>query len=376
MSSGYKLYMPESVERFKNMFVKVVKGKLYAVHLHREVAWHGIKAMDKQSLFRRKRVVKDNIVLSIEDSILIHVAHVVFENFKIKNKELLLDYLNQKVDWKYINKVVSINGWKKEFNYVLNNSHRKLDKKRFLRLLIRKALSSIDSWPYFFGKLIGWRRNGCLIAVVGVNGAGKSTISKSLLEKYKPITDFFSGQAGYYYGWDPYLTLTKIISKRNKVQGKSVYKKMKEVKFSLSKEAMIVYSYIEYMARYYMQVKPMLRKGKLVVCDRYFYDLYGQNKYKGKVTKMLMKLFPKPDYLFLLDAEMKNLISRDKFTDIMSSNVKRSSVRKVHTPEEIMGQKKRYYQISKMFKGELVNTDQNINKNVDMIIERTWGKLV
>jgi len=120
----------------------------------------------------------------------------------------------------------------------------------------------------------------------------------------------------------------------------------------------------------------MLRKGKLVVCDRYFYDLYGQNKYKGKVTKMLMKLFPKPDYLFLLDAEMKNLISRDKFTDIMSSNVKRSSVRKVHTPEEIMGQKKRYYQISKMFKGELVNTDQNINKNVDMIIERTWGKLV
>ena len=110
--SGYALYMPESTEKYKKMYVKVT-DKLYAVHIHREVAWHGIKAMDKEIIFERKIKIAPGIfVPSPEDSLMIHVAHIIFENHKIgRTKKRLLKIVKGKVDWKYIGGRLKKVGW-------------------------------------------------------------------------------------------------------------------------------------------------------------------------------------------------------------------------------------------------------------------------
>ena len=82
--NDFKLYLPEKVERYKKMYVKVIENKLCSIHLHREIAWHGIKILNKQDIFLNQK--KENGIIFIpskEDSLLIHIAHVLFENFKI-----------------------------------------------------------------------------------------------------------------------------------------------------------------------------------------------------------------------------------------------------------------------------------------------------
>src|SRR3989344_2296906 len=75
---GYKLYLTEAIEKYKEMYIIVINSTLYAVHLHREVAWHGLIALDKKNLFLHKR----EDIPSEEDYLLIHSAHIIFENFK------------------------------------------------------------------------------------------------------------------------------------------------------------------------------------------------------------------------------------------------------------------------------------------------------
>lgn len=368
---GFILHMGENIEKFKKMYVKVIDGKLYAVHLHREIAWHGLIALDKKGVFSRSK----NNLPAKEDSLYIHIAHIVFENFKIKNRKLLESY----VDYYKPRKI----SWKKEFDYVLGCVRKKKQvKNKFKFNLIKQAMFSPLSWGFFLKfllrklfRIIDPRRKGCLIALVGVNGAGKTTMANAAMEKYYDIATFFHGSFGYYFGWESFLPLTKLLSKQMKKKDKSVFKDLNKSKFSLKKELVFVYEYIEYLARYLFLVRPKLKRGKLVVCDRYFYDIYGQHNCKSYVMNLLMRLFPKPDYLFVLDAPVSVISKRDKDVNLFSKKTNRSSKRNVHAEEYLMNQKRRYERINRMFNGDIIDTQKNINFNVEYVISKSWRKL-
>ncbi|MBU0615820.1 MAG: hypothetical protein KJ601_07040, partial [Nanoarchaeota archaeon] len=153
------------------------------------------------------------------------------------------------------------------------------------------------------------------------------------------------------------------------------YKELsEEVQFSVFKEAVLLYSFIEYYFRYLFHVCPKLRNGKLVVTDRYFYDLYGQNNYSEKslIVPLLLKLFPKPDYTFILDADYDVLTKRDKNVKVMSKVSTRDKVRRVHKIEDLQRQRQRYAKL----KGNKINTERSVKTNVQIIIDTTWRSLI
>src|SRR3989344_6372117 len=85
---GFVVRLSEQVERYKTMYCGLIAETMYSIHLHREIAWHGMIALDKQPVFQRAQQVHSLIIIpGKEDSILIHAAHVLFENFKVGERE-------------------------------------------------------------------------------------------------------------------------------------------------------------------------------------------------------------------------------------------------------------------------------------------------
>ncbi|MBU0615905.1 MAG: hypothetical protein KJ601_07470, partial [Nanoarchaeota archaeon] len=232
--NGFVIYMPERVEKFKRMYVKVSGGGLIAAHLHREVAWHGIKVLDKKQVFLRQIEDAPSIfVPSIEDRLLINSAHVIFENYILGEFErcLLKGLLRNKIDWDYVNCELKRHSFKKVFYSLMKALKSNPNKPEIIKANMVKILKCPSCIWHIGVKIIrrslrvfSLRRHGCLIALVGVNGSGKTTLANQILSDYEKITDFFHGQYGYYFGWEPFLPTTKMLSKRLKKQNKSYYK--------------------------------------------------------------------------------------------------------------------------------------------------------
>ena len=148
------------------------------------------------------------------------------------------------------------------------------------------------------------------------------------------------------------------------------------IQFSIFKELLFVYNYFEYLWRYLFVIYPKLRKNKLVIADRYFYDIYGQYSYSkvSKLVNFLFKLYPKPDFLFVLDAKLDSILKRDKNIKLFSNNVKRSNQRVVHETQYLADQKKRYLFLKEKLNGILIATEKQIDKNINLIIKESWYK--
>ena len=383
---GYLLYMDESVEKYKKMYVKVDKVNtiLTAVHLHREIAWHGVPVLDKKKVFAGSK----NNFPSSEDALLIHSAHALFENFKVSafQKELLQKYSKESKDYAYVDQHLSAFGWKKAFHQFIIN-HYSVKKGMILSAYLGRFFrdpSLIASPLQKAGRRI-WRsislkRRGTLIAISGVNGSGKTTLVNQVLHNYQSITKFFHGQQGYYYGWDPFLPLTKILSRTAK--NNNIYQKLNQKgldhKADWKKEAILLYDCIEYLARYYAHIYPSLRQGKLVVTDRYCYDMYAQHSYaeKSRIMKILLPLFPKPDYFFVLHADIATIMNRDKNTKVLSNSIIKSAERNVHEPQELEDQIRRYQELQNRYAGIPIETTKAISENTTQIIQKSWPSLI
>ncbi len=391
---GYILYMPESIEKYKRMYVNVEDNELFAIHLHREIAWHNLKILNKLDIFNRQKQQDDIIFIpSDEDSLIIHAAHIIFEDYKIKDHErkIINSLIEKKLDWSYINEVVNKAGFKKTFDYIIKNVKKNKQPKKNVLLVqfIEKAIFTPMSWFSLKLKIIKYilrkinpKRKGCLIALIGVNGSGKTTLTRKTLEKYRPITNFFNGQFGYYFGWEPFSFYAKAVSKLLKKKNKEIFNEMnyknieKPQKVSLFKEFIFIYNYFEYLWRYLFLIYPKLRKNKLVITDRYFYDIYGQYNYSQKsvIIKLLFSIYPRPNCLFVLNANAKTVRTRGTDTRVFSK-IKKSAKREKIDIRILQSQIDRYLYLKNHFKAILINTEKNIDDNIKQIIQTSWRKL-
>ena len=385
---GYVLRFSEKFERYKLMYCGLKEGKMYSIHLHREIAWHGIVALDKKEAFARKQTVAPLIIVpGVEDAILIHAAHVVFENFKVTDQELF--YLHQfsstSVNKNYILERAARHHWKRGFLRVVRRK-KELTSLEAVFSLFEKCVvdfvtfhprSLIALFKKLFGKLRIFRRHGCLIVLMGVNGAGKSTLTRELLQAYGPLTKHLGiSQNGYYYGWEPFSPVAKMVSWVVKKKNVEVFEDVNKKKSGIFHELVFVYNYVDYLLRYLFKIYPATRRG-LVVTDRYFYDLYGQYTH-GPTSKMLpflMKMFPKPDSVFVLDAPMSLLVVRRKENKLYS-DVQKSAERTVKDISYLEAQRERYFELKRMFHGELIDTTRDLKMNVSTMIEKSWRVVV
>ncbi|HLD00360.1 MAG TPA: hypothetical protein VJC39_01315 [Candidatus Nanoarchaeia archaeon] len=394
---GFIVRLSENIEKYKIMYCGFVNGIMYSIHLHREVAWHGMIALDKQTIFARSQEVHPLVVIpSLEDYILIHAAHVLFENFKIRTREknYLVKFNEASADRDYILWQTRKNGWEKGFKKVLHfgglpdKLSNQLSITEIFFFWIKKLWTEPATTFYLFKKAariplrkISLQRRGCLIALMGVNGSGKTTLAKKTLEKYQPLTsNLGKKQHYYYYGWEPAFFLTKLVSKLFHRNNKKLFSEVNfsksPPKFDVFQELLFIYLFFEFYYRYLCHIRPRLQRGDLIISDRYFYDVYGQYNYSSNsiILPYLLQIFPRPDYLYVLTAEVDKLISRGKI-DRNSESVK-PITRHVFSSEYIIKQSQRYAELSLLLSARIIDTKNNPQNCAQNIVAETWGALV
>lgn len=390
---GFAVQLSERVEKYKTLLIGMYQGKPCSIHLHREIAWHGMIALDKKEVFKRKRRINPLIILpGIEDSILIHAAHVLFENFKIREveKKYFSQWNNKGIGQRYILGQARKKHWEKgllkviqqkkspapvPWTLVFNTWIKKLSREPLTTIYLSKKAAKRVLRPLTF------QRQGCLIALIGVNGSGKTTLSKKALEKFRPLTSHLGKEQHYYYfGWNPTFFLTKCISKllqkRNKKLFKDINLTRESTKFNLFQELLFAYIFIEFYYRYLLHIRPKLKQGHLVITDRYFYDIYGQYPYarNSLLIKPLLHLFPAPDYTYLLDGEIEDLIQRKK-TDRVVQEIALTQ-RKALPLDYLQRQKNNYLFLRHYLSTRYFDAITDVRQNATRIIQETWREVL
>ena len=392
---GFVVYLSEKNEPYKTMVVKYDKTNdfLLVLHLQRKVAWCGLEALSAKEVLAHAKTYKGYSGLLLpcyEDILLIHAGHILFENYTVQPYEhhIFNKLKKRKLDQVYIQRQLEAYGWNTSFEkfmhlatqehavpfslpvslVAMNTLRKMLLRNPFIHFFLL-AKQSIQ----YVTKRISLKKRGLLIVFEGVNGSGKSTLTQAVFEKYQALEDKLTlPHHTYYFGWKPFFPLTKfiswVLSSLRKDQGiQGIYQEALEEethqtvpRFSLKNELMFSYLFFDYLLRYYFHIYPWLRKRSLVVCDRSFYHLYGQYPYtpSSAVMKHLVKLFPRPDSLFLLDVDLKTLAKR----------------RKTIPPQQLKNQLIRYQHLIRLVGALPLKNAKRIDTIVRRVVVHTWRK--
>lgn len=133
-----------------------------------------------------------------------------------------------------------------------------------------------------------------LIAVEGIDGTGKTTISKFIFE--------FLSKKGF-----------ECILLRE--PGDSIYgKKIRNSRKRISPEEEIELFMRDREEDVKKNILPALKEGKIVIMDRYYYSTIAYQGARGidteKIKEMNERIAPKPDLVILLDADPEKVIKR------------------------------------------------------------------
>jgi hypothetical protein len=117
MLEGYR-ELPLAREPHKYLFRKTAHPRELPLHIHTRVEWEAVEFAEADNLRRRSRPLQDAdcgaLTPSIEDAVLITIAHYFFEDHEIKLYDLLkLQKLlaEGKVDWRYIGREAERLSW-------------------------------------------------------------------------------------------------------------------------------------------------------------------------------------------------------------------------------------------------------------------------
>jgi dTMP kinase len=161
------------------------------------------------------------------------------------------------------------------------------------------------------------RSKGFLICFTGMDGTGKTTLSKDLVDSLKKK----GIKCKYVYGRQNPFILKPFI-----LVGDWLFLRRKDISenyleyFNMKRRAIEKYSFLsgvyqqillfDYSIQLFFKVKVPMILGKNIVCDRYVYDTVitdlsvDMNYSKDKVMNLLsnlLRFFPEPDITFLID---------------------------------------------------------------------------
>ena len=147
-----------------------------------------------------------------------------------------------------------------------------------------------------------------LIAFIGCDGSGKSTLSKKLVSRLKK--NYPNVEYRHQYNYLISNTVGKTIRKLAKTKNKP---DNVESKSTIIHKLWVFVVYPNLLIDYYL--KTLLRQSSLFVSDRYVYDMLIGWEIQGRLnflSRFLLRNFPKPKYVFLIDAPPRILYNRRK----------------------------------------------------------------
>ncbi len=326
----------------KSLWLRNDDGVIRLLDVHEKVVCRGIEFLDVNRLLQNRREVNGFFQLSPEDYLMSLLFHNVLAKKKIQEKHapLLKSLLAKAQDKAYIEKHLREYGLWQEFVTLTQNLESAIDDERIVAasekrareaLLQResnrsnaKMLESTRRKLKFFGK-----KRGVVIAFIGPDGAGKSTTIKAIQERLKQAG--LGGKVAYMGPWgDSVLKLRKIFKPFRPSPYRDDYKAYDQgktdqkpgplkgaawLKFQFRSLLYYALLHVEMQARWFIRVMPMLRQGRVVLSDRYIYDILTGYKnrpmdYQVELREAMCDRYPRPDVGILLDAEPETIFAR------------------------------------------------------------------
>ncbi len=147
-------------------------------------------------------------------------------------------------------------------------------------------------------------RNAFTVCLMGTDGTGKTTQCNLLLDSltrngFLPVSSYFGRARG---NTRVIKKLRDLVLRRKSGEEKKQFAGNTDHSNSVYSLGSIVY-FIEYIVRYFLIWHNFLRKGKLVLFDRYPNDLLLMHSSNRKILKVLLKAFPKPKAIIFFDGD-------------------------------------------------------------------------
>lgn len=185
-----------------------------------------------------------------------------------------------------------------------------------------------------------------IIAFMGNDGSGKTTIGKKIYEKFKEIGFDVEYREEFNYFLIKYIF--KFVSKSQiEKKRQSFTKNNKKKPFVYNIWPLLIWfdCLIEYI---YLK---SIKKNKIIITDRYAYDFLMSWTYLGylnKIYECMYKLFPRPDMPVIFEVEPEIAYARKKDTHIYEF-------------EFYIVQRNRYIEFSNKMKIPCLNTNEELN---------------
>ena len=161
---------------------------------------------------------------------------------------------------------------------------------------------------------------GVLVATAGPDGSGKSTLIERaglvLSNMFQPVEE-------RYMGWNQFVLPTKpLLRVAQKTLARGALKKVatdssdsQVSSSSWTYNFSVLHYFVDLWARYLIQIRPILSRGGLVLCDRYFYDVLVRDVWickSRRVRSLLLALTPRPTVTTLLTGDPGMIAARKR----------------------------------------------------------------
>lgn len=172
-----------------------------------------------------------------------------------------------------------------------------------------------------------WYPRGIMIVLIGTDGSGKTTIKRFLEEA---LILFYPSVCHFYFRPELFPPLGVLLGLREDVRTEvnldpHGHKKENPLKSFLR----FFYYLLDFTVGYWLKVHPLLRRGYLIIFDRYYYD-YFVDLFRFNMSlpswlpKIFLPLVPKPNLTVYLHGSAENLYKRKQ--EIPLSEISRQIV--------------------------------------------------
>jgi thymidylate kinase len=318
------------------------ENSAHLIDLHERLIYRGYEYLEAQRVLARRQRIAGYDHLSAEDELLALLWHNILgkEEIQAKHRDRLVALLAAPLDEEYLRDHMHQFGLDGLFAEIRQNFQTLLGDPKLVQQIKQRALRRLCSKPWtnalrrvqlgIFEAMEGrlGPRRGALIAFVGPDGCGKSSITNSVREEFRRVT--IATDIVYLGPWGqnhlPLFDLVRVLHLKpfhQEEKNKRDFNKKLAVqpgrwqRMRLFVRGLLFYVFLalEMWFRYLVMVLPRLRRGRIVLADRYIYDLLIGYKNRPlrhfrRLREWLCRSYPRPDFTVLLDARPEVIFAR------------------------------------------------------------------
>ncbi len=364
-------------------------GRTRCLDLHWKAVQQGIIYMDAQRMLDR-RIVADGVNrLSPEDEFLHLVLHNLLRKGPLRPAPLqrIQTLLDGQLDWLYLRGHLDAFRLTPAFEaaVALLGKENRTAQRDLARQRRRLFWTALAARPGNFPRRVGvwidrrwqWKRSGGLIALIGPDGAGKSTLIRAVAERARAIptlkvdTTYLGPWGQMRLGLVPALrragitpTVDRPGDTRADRKGSPAPNRRAATwreQFGPPAKGAVFYGaiFIELLYRYVTSVFFKIQKGHWVISDRYITDLrylYKERPIRNyeQTRELLCRFFPKPDLLIVLDNRSDVVAARkDGLTGGQIDLLRQASLK-----------------AARAYRHEVLTTDRPPDELADIVLQR------